>query len=188
MTKRPSIQVAPTFTYHFNPIRTGIISTYPEAICSSCNETRTLFYDFYDAVYSKQSTERPTSICAWCVADGSAAKKYSLRFISADCLSSKRLPASVLEEFECRTPTYLSCHSMRWLCHCNDACVFHGDLSKEEVANPNWEAVADFLSEAPAGMTWEKIAEYYVPSDPSIFKFACRHCNAVFYQLDTYRD
>ena len=65
--------------------------------------------------------------------------------------------------------------------------MFHGDLTVEEAQSPNWDAAAELISVSveAARDEWGTIAVNYEPASPSIFKFVCRNCGKVIYQLDT---
>ena len=175
----------PNFTYHEQPISTGVIES-SSATCSCCGQKRGFVYSGPVRITNQQVTE-PEELCPWCIADGSAAKKYQLVFVRPGFLASNNLQGDIVSTVTCRTPGYSSWQEPVWLCHCEDACVFCGDLTEEEAQQPDWMAVAEFLGEPleQAKTSWLSIASLYKQADPSIFKFRCRHCGKVFYQLDS---
>lgn len=100
------------------------------------------------------------------------------------------MPETVKNELCDRTPSFPSWQGVEWIFHCNDACVFEGDLTKEEVHDPDMIAVEKFLSEFGREVVsfteeWSCIAEIYeIGGDPLLFKFRCLHCDEVFYTMD----
>lgn len=175
----------PEFPYHEDPEHTGAVEP-SNAICSCCGKQQGFVYTGPIRVTRQQGAE-PEELCPWCVADGSAARKYEIVFMRPESLTSKDLPSEVVSAITCRTPGYSSWQEAVWLCHCGDGCVFCGDLTEEEAHQPDWEAVAALTGESvqKAKQSWQSIAATYKRADPSIFKFKCRHCHKVFYQLDS---
>ena len=175
----------PNFRYFADPVASGAIGP-SENVCSCCSERRGLAY--LGNVHPRAANGvEPETICAWCLADGSAARKFNLEFVRRRALSGEILRDEVLVELTTKTPAFAAWQEPKWICHCQDACVFHGDLSLEEAQNPNWTAAAEFLGESveAAKSLWSEIAANYRPADPSVLKFVCRHCRKVFYQLDS---
>ena len=69
--------------------------------------------------------DRPANLCPWCIADGSAARKFGSEFVGD---IEGEVPASVEEELNLRTPGYLSWHCERWQICCGDACAYLGPV------------------------------------------------------------
>ena len=145
----------PTFTYFADPIGEG--SFEPSmARCSCCEQVRGWGYTRSLSVPS--GCEEPEEVCPWCLVDGTATRRFGVRFRESECLTDQSLSSAIIEEIVFRTPAYSSWQKPKWLCHCQDACVFHGDLSPAEVASPDWNAVVALLNEplARAEVTWKK--------------------------------
>ncbi|MDP6721378.1 MAG: CbrC family protein [Pirellulaceae bacterium] len=175
---------APSFTYCPHPERSGAIEPSDE-VCSCCNTARGYAYAL--DIVSDDLPDSFREVCPWCIADGLAASNYGIVFNDPDVLAQRGLAKDIIEGITLRTPSYSSWQTAAWECHCDDACEFHGDLTVEEAHAPDWQAVAEMLnsSVASAQKTWPEYAARYVPADPSIFKFVCRHCQKVTYQIDT---
>lgn len=170
----------PYFQYHPDPLRTGGIVTSND-ICECCNQARG--YKYNSSIYS---AEKVGAICPWCIADGSAAKKFNALFSDDYPLVEAGVPESIIEEVSKRTPGYDSWQQGVWQSHCNDACEFHGDASKIEL-----EAIADteleefFKREMIEPNVWFQILAGYEPGgNPAVYKFVCRHCRCVMYTMD----
>jgi len=67
----------PQFIYHLDPISSGSI-TKSDAICECCGQTPGLLYA--GVVYAVENVE---AVCPWCIANGSAAEKFSATFFDA---------------------------------------------------------------------------------------------------------
>jgi hypothetical protein len=127
------------------------------------------------------------AICPWCIASGRAARELALTFVELNEIEDQNLPKETVEELTQRTPSYPTWQTKEWKCHCGDACEFHGDLSEEEALSPDPVAIANLLKDEPYGISpanWMDFARKYKPADPSVFKFICRKCGVVIYELD----
>lgn len=175
----------PAFRYHGAPLGPGMIEP-SDGVCASCGHSRGFGYS--GSIYGDNPDELG-DICPWCIADGSAAYKLRISFNHEHHLPDKvQLPEAVTDELFHRTPGFPSWQDRIWVCHCNDACRFLGDLSVEEARGPDWNAVERLMktygTRTFEPSRWLELAQHYQVADPSIFKFVCCHCNAVFYQID----
>ena len=170
----------PIFKYHPDPLATGSIIESNE-ICRCCEQSKGYIYIF--PVYDAEDHEN--KFCPWCIADGSAAKKFDFDFSESYALEQARIPKDIILEVTTRTPGYATWQPEYWLSHCNDACAFIGDASKEDVlriANEhikvvNWEDLDEEVM--------KEIAKYYEPKEsPAFYKFKCLHCNEILYTMD----
>ena len=162
----------PRFTYHPDPVATGAVRS-SNATCLCCGRARGFVYngspyaprdDLYDVV------------CPWCIADGSAAKKYQAEFVQA---SEDELPPAIHRRLFERTPGYESWQGEFWLCHHDDACEFHGDATRADLNALTGPEEALFLQENPfIEDWWPDMKANHDPNASSIgvYKFRCRHC------------
>jgi uncharacterized protein CbrC (UPF0167 family) len=118
----------PVFKYHPDPISTGSV-TQSDANCRCCGEIRGYIYT--SSIYCSEDLEN--EICPWCIADGSAAKKFNATFCDDYPLNNAGIDASIIQEVTTKTPGYDTWQQDVWLTHCNDACAFLGDASKDDV-------------------------------------------------------
>lgn len=161
----------PKFKYHPDPVATGAVVKSDEE-CARCRQVRGYLYD--GAPYAIADGLK---ICPWCIADGSAAKEFNATFVqSIEQDLAKDIQAEVME----RTPGYISWQGEFWLCHCNDACEFHGDFTRAGLAALKLEDEQRFLDDNDWVEDWPRIkAEYQPASHLALYKFVCRHCGAV---------
>ena len=99
----------PTFRYHPDPVGSGSI-IQSENICLCCGAARGWIYT--GPVYAELDLD--DAICPWCIADGSANKKFGATFV-ADCS---------LDEICERTPGFSAWQSESWLECCGEPASF----------------------------------------------------------------
>ena len=116
----------PKFKYSPNAYKIDVF-VEEEGTCSVCDQHRKIKYgsSFY-------SVEEPEYICPWCIADGTAAKKYDGEFNDSAGVEAplgydenEILQAAFDEkvvEVAQRTPSYVSWQQEVWLSHCNEQC------------------------------------------------------------------
>lgn len=170
----------PNFKYHPAPINTGSIEKSDE-ICECCNRNRG--YVYTSSVYAVEDVE---FICPWCIADGSVHQKYDAELIDSYSLLEEGLSEDIIQEVCCRTPGYISWQSEVWLTCCNDACEFHGDVSKLEMQTISADRLEQLSqdSDFAIGDLKEMIKHYQPKSSPAFYKFVCLHCSQVKYHMD----
>ena len=111
----------PHFRYHPDPVATGAIEAIADLECPCCGLCTGWAY----ATEPYGLGDRPANLCPWCIADGSAARKFGSEFVGD---IEGEVPASVEEELNLRTPGYLSWHCERWQICCGDACAYLGPV------------------------------------------------------------
>ena len=170
----------PSFKYHPNPILTGAI-TESDEVCECCEQSRG--YVYTSTLYSPEEVD---FICPWCIADGSAAKKFDGMFSDDYPLQDAGVPQEVITEVCERTPGYSSWQQEVWQSHCDTACEFHGDAKKEELSTLSGEALERFLrTEMIKPEVWENILEHYEKGgNPAVYKFRCPKCSEIVYSMD----
>jgi uncharacterized protein CbrC (UPF0167 family) len=175
--KRPSF---PKFTYHPDPIATGALKR-KAARCPCCEKTTDFVYG-----RSPYCTDEVEDLCPWCIADGSAARKFDASFVDDHPLAQAGLKSEIIDEVAHRTPGYISWQQESWLTCCEDACEFHGDLRKEELPILPADTLVAFRTEHRIDdRVWEQLLESYEPGgSPSIYKFVCRHCRKIHLGFD----
>jgi uncharacterized protein len=171
----------PAFRYHPDPVANGIVAK-SDVTCVCCDCTPG--YIYRGPVFAVEDLDG--KLCPWCIADGTAAEKFSARFVDSDGLLSANMPREVIDHVAKRTPGYVCWQSQQWQAHCNDACAYHGDASVEDVANASRETINAW--KAQYGMQdadWIKLSDGYEPKGHSAFyKFVCLHCDAVLLSWD----
>ena len=151
--------------------------------CARCGRARGLVYAA--SVYTAQRGLRGR-LCPWCVADGSAARRFDATF-NDDCpLIEAGVDDAVVEEVCCRTPGYSSWQQEVWQACCGDACAFHGDATREHLAT----LAGDDLDRTLRlwrldAANWPAFVSRYEPGGgASVFRFVCLRCGRPTFALD----
>ena len=170
----------PTFRYHPDPIATGALKPSNE-MCDACGQRRGFTYtaSFY-------AIDEVENLCPWCIADGSAAKKFDGTFSDDYPLREAGVSEEIIVEVVCRTPGFTSWQQDRWLTCCDDACEFHGDASRSEVKAMSLDEVHRTFeaTRLPADFVEGFKASYQPAGDPAVYRWVCRHCRTVRYYAD----
>ncbi|WLI78263.1 PF03691 family colicin E2 tolerance protein CbrC [Kosakonia sp. H02] len=177
----------PVFKYHPQPLETGVFSEAKTVTCACCAQSTSVYYTnpFY-------TTEDVDTLCPWCIADGSAATKFSGSF-QDDCsiegvesefdeegeFTGIKNPWSEasLTELTQRTPGYCGWQQEYWLAHCNDFCAFVGYVGWAEIAD-KLDQFVDLQADCQAfGVDYQKLPEYLRDGgDCQGYLFRCLHC------------
>jgi uncharacterized protein len=99
----------PVFRYHHDPLASGSVEVSREK-CQCCGSARGYLYT--GPVYGETTPEN--ALCPWCIADGSAHRKFDATFVDDNAFADD-VPATVMEEITERTPGFSSWQTERWL-------------------------------------------------------------------------
>lgn len=179
-------EILPVFRYHPDPVSTGSLKADADTPCLSCNRIRGYIYT------GPAWTEKPfildDHLCPWCIADGSAAKRFGATFCYTGTLDD--LPAAVREEIEARTPGFTAWQQETWLGCCGDAAAFLGVAGAKELREKFSEAlpaVREVLREEydlSGGELNGFLDSLSAESDPSAYIFRCLHCRKYLSYVD----
>ncbi|WP_205750275.1 CbrC family protein [Diaphorobacter sp. HDW4B] len=155
----------PVFRYHPDPVATGSIRKNHSLVCPCCGLRTGWIYESEPYGLGDQ----PPNLCPWCIADGSAARKFGSRF-AGDIEGT--VPDAVAEEVDQRTPGFTAWQTERWLTHCGDAAAFLGRVG--------WDRLKD-LPDATEAVLDDGCDESTLPlitedGDLSAYLFRCLHC------------
>ncbi len=177
----------PQFRYHPDPVATGAV-IHSNAECLCCGKSRGYVYSM--SPYSTRD-DLHQRICPWCIHDGTAAARFDASFVQdVEGLrpnSEGQLPPASGYQIEVltRTPGFNSWQGEFWLCHCDDACEFHGDLSRQDLMSLSPIDEERFLTEHGGGLDLLALKEHYQPGgDVALYKFLCRHCGIIRLGVD----
>ena len=157
----------PEFRYHPDPVATGSVIESAEA-CERCGQARGYLYK--GPIFAE---EKITSLCPWCIADGSAAEELDVSFTTLYLHElPEGVPIDVVREVSRRTPGFTAWQEADWLFHCSDAAEYLGRVGYEDVADmPEViQSLTDgFLNE-------ESVTFIRADGDLTGYLFRCRHC------------
>jgi uncharacterized protein CbrC (UPF0167 family) len=123
----------PAFKYHPDPVGTGnVVESDEECLC--CGQARGYIYT--GPVYALDELDE--QICPWCIADGSAHRKWNATFTDPEGVGDYghwgQVPRAVIEEIAHRTPGFGGWQQERWWTHCGDGAEFLGVVGYREAA------------------------------------------------------
>ena len=134
-------QQLPHFKYHPKAYELEVIKK-SDIECECCNQRRGWIY--HDTIYAVSDVD---NVCPWCIADGSAHKKWGASFnYGIEGVTDQGNPETdgatpeAVDEVMHRTPGYVSWQGELWKTHCGDVCEFHGDISQADLASLTPEA------------------------------------------------
>lgn len=175
----------PDFPYHPDPVATGAFERRTHT-CRCCEKTSGWAYSV--APYAREDLR--DRLCPECIADGSAAERFSARFTA---LVANDVPAgvdpAVVSTIVTRTPGFAGWDRERWLFCCDDAAAFLGPCGWEELEG-HPEVVEDLTRQAEAGgMVAEDAAAFVGSLDidgaATGYLFGCRSCGRLLAYADS---
>lgn len=146
----------PTFKYHPDPIATGSVET-SDAQCLCCGRNRGFIY--VGPVYAQEELDQ--KICPWCIADGTAARKYDATYTDEEGIGTygdgRPVPQNVIQEVARNTPGFSGWQQEQWWSHCGDAGAFLGAAGHKELKTFGTEAITSIRESTglPPGQAWE---------------------------------
>jgi uncharacterized protein len=168
----------PVFKYHPDPVAAGMIAE-SDSPCLDCNQIRGYIYN--GPVYSERFDHLTGCLCPWCIADGSAAKRFGATFTDTGTLDG--ISSEVREELEQRTPGFDAWQQEQWLACCSDGAAFLGLAGFRELKN-NYpkealEAVRNLVRD-DYELTGKDLREFLEgltkDGEPTAYIFRCLHC------------
>ena len=176
----------PNFKYHPDPFATESIEK-SDTECCCCGKVRG--YIYVGPVYAEE--ELDNNICPWCIADGSAHKKFDASFMDACGVGGygnwDQVPKDVIDEIVYCTPCFCGWQQERWWTHCGDAAEFIGRAGKKELEALGPEAITAIKDDTGLneGPEWEEFfSALHKDGSPTAYIFRCRKCG----KLGGYQD
>jgi len=174
----------PVFRYHPDPVASGSVVA-SGAQCACCGERRGFIYT--GPAYCEEDLEN--ALCPWCIADGTAHKKFDARFASTDELPND-VPPEAVDEIECRTPGFSGWQQERWLGCCGDAAAFLEPAGYAEIRAryPQLEGALMMYIVHELELSGAEATRFLQELDrdrgATAYIFACRHCDAKPFYID----
>ena len=165
------------FRYHPDPIASGSIAA-SDATCVCCDRQRGFIY----AGPTYCEAELEDALCPWCIADGSAAKKFEANFTDPTCFPDD-IPPATIAEIAYRTPGFSAWQSEKWLTCCGDAAAFLEPVGHAEIRAryPQIEGTLMMYIVHELGISGGAATRFLQSLDrdqgPTAYVFACRHCD-----------
>lgn len=164
----------PTFRLHPNVYQLDLFER-EAGTCSCCVQLRDWKYSgpFY-------AVHKPDYLCPWCIADGSAARRYEGQFNDEFSIegwkpdpsaSVNALSEELIAEVCDRTPGYLAWQQPQWLVHCGQPCQFIAYVGTAEVEQLRPELAGDLQDLPPA-----YVQALSTDGNPTGYLFRCVQC------------
>ena len=173
------VTVLPTFKYHPDPIASGSIIP-SSSKCVACEVSRGWIY--VGPTYCE--TDLDERLCPWCIADGTAHRKFGVEFVDPAGVGGygqwELVPKTVIEQVCFQTPSFNGWQQEQWFTHCNDAAYFIGCAGKQELEKLDTAAYEAIKVES--GYDEDEWTQYFnqmdVNTGPTAYLFRCCHCGA----------
>lgn len=123
----------PQFRYHPDPVGSGSIVTSID-VCKCCGQARGYIYKA--SVYSTHEIE--DAICPWCIADGSANRKFKATFVDTEAFD-EGVSKATQNEISQRTSGFASWQTEQWPACCGNATGFLTPTGLAEIRKSNYE-------------------------------------------------
>lgn len=170
----------PVFRYYRDPIAAEVVER-SEVTCAACGEARGFIVT---STSYGEGVPEDAAFCPWCVADGTAHRCFGVTFNQVGLGA----PPAVVSEVRERTPGVFTWQDWSWPTHCNDAAVYVGEPSADELRG-NLEAHEALLVELRQ-WDWGRDEEHVrgfidgLGGSQVVYLFECRHCHAQLLRWD----
>lgn len=167
----------PTFRYHPDPVSSGVFERLPGA-CRCCGVDRGWLY----ASTPHAAEDLHEALCPWCIADGSAARRFGATFNDLAWGVPDGVSSSIIDELTHRTPGFSAWQPERWQFHCGDAAAFLAVVGWPELQD-HPDAIASIRTEVQSWGWPEDQCQVFlealdVDGSPTAYLFGCLHCGA----------
>jgi uncharacterized protein len=167
----------PVFRYHPDPLATGSVQE-SSGLCAACERERG--YIYVGPVYAEGDFKG--AICPWCIADGSAARRFGASFTDVGGDVPDDVPEAVVAHISTMTPGFVAWQEGHWLYHCGDGCAYLGPTGWDGLeAHPDARAVLMHEHDG-YGRTEDESRGYVdglsVDGDATAYLFRCLVCGA----------
>jgi uncharacterized protein len=165
----------PLFRYHPDPIASRSVSP-SDTKCRCCRQSRGFIYT--GPVYAEKDLD--DSLCPWCIADGSAHRKFDATFVDSEAFDG--IPESTIDEVSQRTPGFNSWQSEQWPVCCGDATAFVSPAGIQDIRRDHRELEGAVLSHIiydmsiSGGAATRLLQSLDRDKGPTAFLFRCLHC------------
>ena len=174
----------PSFRYHPDPVASGSIVESNEP-CACCGQRRGYLYP--TPIYSEEDVE--PGLCPWCIADGSAQRKFDCTFVDSEAFAEDT-PADTVTEITERTPGYAAWQAEQWPSCCGDATAFLEPAGIDQIRGRYRALEGQVLSHIiyQLGISGGAATRFLGSLDrdrgPTVYVFRCLRCESLHFHLD----
>src|SRR5690606_20932467 len=169
---------------HPDPIGSGSVVTSSKK-CKCCQRSRGFIY--VGPVYAEKDLTE--ALCPWCIADGSAAKKYDATVVDSEAFDENASAAAIIEILE-RTPGVNTFQSEQWPSCCGEPAAFVTPAGIAEIRARFYQLEGSLMMHIvhemriSGGAARQMLESFYRDRSPTVFVFKCRHCNTQPFYVD----
>ena len=171
-----TLERLPRFRFHPDPVGSGSVVRSAKP-CLCCRKSRGHVY----AGPTYAGTDLPPALCPWCIADGSAHRKFAVTFVDSEAFDADAPEETITEICE-RTPGYCGFQPERWPSCCGSPATFISSAGIDDIRT-RFQCLEPVLLTnieqdfgVPTGAA-EKILEALRRNNsPMAFVFQCEHC------------
>ncbi|MBC8086708.1 MAG: CbrC family protein [Phycisphaerae bacterium] len=172
----PSVDL-PVFRHHPDPRASGSVVT-SEMKCACCKVARGFVYT--GPAYCEDDLD--DAICPWCIADGSAHKKFDVAFVDSEAFdddAAEEIMQTICE----RTPGFNTWQGEQWPSCCGEPAAFLTPAGAEEIRTtyPRLEGTLMMYVVHQMGISGgaakQMLASLKRDHSPTAFVFKCLHCD-----------
>lgn len=185
--KEPDEQtVPPSFRYCPDPITAGTVISDSDTPCLGCNRIRGWVY--IGPYYTEKNFILDHHLCPWCIADGTAARRFGATFNDAGMM--KGVTPATIEEIEQRTPGFVAWQGNHWLACCKDAAAFLGVVGAAELRRdfPDAAQVVRKYLRDEYDLSGDDLQDFFdslsKDDQPTAYLFRCLHCKDYLAYVD----
>lgn len=175
-----SSEPLPSFRYYRDPVADGALEP-SGVLCAGCERRRGFIVT---STAHGRDVPEDAQFCPWCVADGTAHKRYGVTFNEVEAGASAEATAEVCA----RTPGVLSWQDWDWPTHCDDVGVYLGEPTGAELRG-NREAYDALLADI-GQWDWGRDEEYVrdfidgLGENRVAYLFQCPRCDKQLVRWD----
>lgn len=150
--------------------------------CDCCAKSRGWIYTC--SMYGPGDNDH--TLCPWCIADGSAARKFKVSFQQATIFpiakGSPKLSRSDADLVEHRTPGFVTWQDHGWFICCGRACIYIGEASSKDLAG-KWASAVPSMFKGPGLKEWSEqdkanlVKSIRRRGSPAAYIFKCQVCS-----------
>lgn len=174
----------PHFRFHPDPVASGSVIASDKK-CRCCGRKRGWLY--IGPVYTEKDLHE--GLCPWCVADGSAHKKYGATFIDSEAFVAD-VPTAILDEICQRTPGFATFQQERWPVCCGEPGTFLTPAGITEIRQYYGAMEGDLMGyivhelRISGGAARRMLESVHRDQSPTAFVFQCKKCERHFGYVD----
>jgi uncharacterized protein len=174
----------PAFRYHPDPLASGSI-VESASVCRCCDQHRG--YVYAPAVYAVE--ELAGALCPWCIADGTAHRRFDATFVDSEAFDAE-LPDEVVQQITTRTPGFANWQGEHWPACCDDATAFLEPAGIADIRARYRELEMQILNHIiydlgiSGGAASRLLESLGRDQSPTAFTFRCLHCGQLHFYID----